>query len=293
MMKNILFLIIICGCHSYHAGKHEDVTQTQLATYNFIADRAVNKFVDESGFIVGRGADPHLGDSLFFTGLAVYGLDCARGKPLSEALQHMLSVQAGGLSRHPTLKGQITLDGLLAAYRGIAKRVMVCGEKHLWVQPLLDHSRWLTDKRKQLLPFNFDLVFDQLLAKAGGPTVNQAPIKQAALETVVEEWSGGVIATKTACYRVNLGLIALQTLQELGRTVSDGGRDALCTVTEKADIPTLDKFCGRGNLTKWLSLFMLDTWQYRHQRCPAWESPDAKGAEAGVDFLVGYRDLHG
>jgi hypothetical protein len=41
----------------------------------------------------------------------------------------------------------------------------------------------------------------------------------------------------------------------------------LCDVTRGMDIPTLDDWCGRGDLARWIAGYQYNHWEYRAQRC--------------------------
>lgn len=291
MRRLIILLVMVSACHHAKPPKPRPPTQAEVQTYETVAERALS-FIDDSGFIVSRGHSANLGDSLFFTGLALYGLDCSRGRQLDASLAAMVRDQGGGLSRHPSMPGDLSLDGLLAFYRGVAKRVIMCEEHDLWGPLIAQHVEW-SKKHPEYLPAGFTFVRDQL-AHLVDPMTYVSPVssRQAALELVIEEWAATVISAKAACYRINLGLLALQQIQEEGRAISFEGRDGFCEVTPAAGLPTVENFCGRAGLETYLNTFAFNVWQYRHQRCTGWEMPDGD-VEPGIDFLVGYADLHG
>ncbi len=267
-------------------------TTELTAMYHEVSERLGGYFLDR-GFVVSRttdGAREGKGDSLLFTGLALYALDCKAGVPLADGLAKMFEVTEGGAYRHPDLASEeVSLDGLLGLYRGIHKRVAHCGEKDLWA-PLMRNHRV---KMAGNLPAEFNLVAAMLGYKLG---LNDVPdlrrVENLALE--VNAWAVLVKARKAACYRIHLGLLSLQAMVEMGVPISDKARGTFAEITNGLGMPTIDHFSGRSGLEDWLHGFQYNIYEYRHQRCQAWEQPDGGDLlRPGVDFLVGYADLYG
>jgi hypothetical protein len=239
-------------------------------------------------------------DGLFFTGLAVYGADCATGAPLAAAINMMLTSTGGAVYRDPSLPTQSILDGALAMYRAIAKRAVDCGETAAWAPLIAKHVAYMAAHGETLnvdgsqLSGGFDYVRDLLAYKLGaGPP--PAAARQLVLEDlVVTTWTEADIAAKAACYRTHLALVTLQTIEELGGTVTQTARDGFCSATDGVGLPTADRWCGRSDLAVWMGAFSYNVWQYQFQRCTKWESQDgaADGAtgQPGVDYLVAYQD---
>lgn len=261
------------------------------------ARKRLSGFLDR-GFVVshGGGSDIHQGDALIFTGLALYSLDCATGAlSLTGPLQNMIGELNGGLYRHPDIKDQISMDGALGLYLGIAKRVTVCGDGEQWRHFIQIHKAFVDLNGGRLnptadtkMPLDFGYLLDKLAGD--GPSATQ----QAQLEAEIVYWAEAVAHAHAACYRVHLGLTAFQIIEQLGGTVSQAARDNYCAVTKDLQLPTVDHWCGRGGLKEYLDAFRYDTWQYRHQRCPAWEGPDGAGdSHPAVDYLKGWADYYG
>lgn len=273
--------LVVVGC-----GKKQRAAPEGLPpfTYGEAADRAIS-FQDKSGFVVTHGSDgqdKNQGDSLIFTGLLLSSLDCGRGEPARDALLAM----PGKLWRHPSIPDQeVSLDGALGLYLGVAYRIKKCGEGNLWAPFLARHR----DAAAPSLPPFFDYVRDRLFQEAG---IAGAPEdKRKALEEEMGAWAFGVKLSKSACYRMNLALMALQTLELLGDNVGGG---SFCANTKGMDLPTVDQWCGREGAADYLASYQENQWQYRHQRCPAWEDPDGDGDDQpGIDYLVAFSMLHG
>lgn len=217
-----------------------------------------------------------LGDSLLFTGLAMGAADCEHGQLYQDAIASMGAV----LSRHPSLTGQISLDGLLGFYWGVARRVRRCPDQVESLRDLFQLSRVTSEA--QLEPY-FGVVSTQVAADLG---LGDPPAEddRGILGAEVAAWSLATTSTHSAGYRIHLGMLAL------GLVSAPKGQAAFCASAGAAHIPLVEAFCGRDGLAEWLEAFQEDTWEYRHQRA-AWESPDAAGRKTpGIDYLMGYAE---
>lgn len=260
----------------------------------------------QDGFVVSiRGGDTPVnqGDSLLWTGIAMSSVSCAMGEPMAAAAAKMVADLHGGLYRHPSLPGAISLDGALGFWRGVTHRIVACHEKDRWRPLLALHQAAglrLNPAADVRIPAPFDVVKDQVLHLVdlgGAPD----PSRVRVLEDAVVGWAAAVEARshvprkqdRGSCYPVHLGLVALQTIEAAGGSISGPGRDAFCQATAGLDMPTTDHWCGRGDLVGWAKGFQHNVWQYRHQRCPSWETPDGGGDEQpGVDFLRALADAY-
>lgn len=249
------------------------------------------KFLDK-GFVVSLNGDQkiHQGDSLLFSGLALYALDKQSGQPIADAFAKMMEERDGGTYRHPDMPDRETsLDGLLGLYRGIAKRINLCDEKPLWAKVMKNHRARMAAS----LPAEFNLVADALafrLGLADSPDIRR--ISNLALE--VSTWATLVKRGRRSCYRIHLGLLALQGMEDLGFPVSPDDKAKFADATSGTKMPTVDEFCGRPAIEAFLKDFTYNKWQYQHQRNPVWEAPDGYGQDhPAIDYLVGYADLHG
>ncbi len=302
-MKNVLPIMALamfaCG-KAKPEPKPEPATPTQVVTFDMAADRLA-RFYD-AGFVVTRdaaGTALNQGDALIWTGEAVYALDCARGAAPAAALAQMVTDTGGAIYRHPSLPANVSLDGAIGFYRGVAKRALVCGDAATWAPLIAEHVAYMADHGGLLnagdvagLPAGFTYLRDKLAWRLG---VGDEPsaAAQAKMETAAAAWAVADIAAKAACYRSHLALNTFQIIEELGGTVSPAARNTFCAATKTANLATSDHWCGRDGLDQWLTAFKWNVYQYAHQRCPGWESPDAKGEEPAVDELVGWADLHG
>jgi hypothetical protein len=296
-------LVALDGCgHAKPKPVPVDPPQDVVDAWHAAGSRLLQGFLD-AGFVVSRdGAAPiHQGDSLIFTGIALSALPCSDGAPLDAALQQMVKDLRGGLYRHPSLASEISLDGALGFYLGVAHRVKRCAEADTW-RPLLathkDAAPFLNRASGVQLQEPFTYVRDKLLAAVDlgdEPDPRRlAALEKAAIALGEAPHLARIAKTGSdACFRPHLGLLAFQAVEALGGQISASGRDSFCAVTAQYDLPTIDQWCGRDGLAQFTSSYQPNQWQYRHQRCPAWEAPDGNGkAHPGVDFLRGLADQY-
>ncbi len=291
-MRWIIFTFLMLSC-----GPKKEVPSPMTidpeAPHQVRYDEVVARLPDflDKGFIVSKkdGESHGLGDSLLFSGLALYALDCKAGQPIADAFLKMLKDLDGGVYRHPDIPDkEPSLDGLLGMYRGIIKRIG-CDGIAPWAEAMKNHRARMAAS----LPPEFNLISDTLAFKLGLAGIpDQRRVKTLALE--VSTWAFLVKQSKTACYRVHLGLIALQAMDDMGMGPDEQSRGHFAEASSGLDMPTVDHYSGRPGLKDWLDNFEYDVWQYYFQRCPRWESPDGQGLNhPALDFLVGYADLYG
>lgn len=281
-MMIILLMMILTACGRANADNGAEPSPLDLAAYNAGVDRTLT-FLDKSSFIVTRhGSDEkNQGDSLIFTGIMLSVVPCDKGETAAAAILAM----PPELYRHPSIAEQpVSLDGALGLYLGIAQRIKHCGEAARWKDFLAAHVKTGTPE----VPQFFDYVRDRVAAEAAGDTITN---RGKDLEIEVAGWAAAVKLHKSACYRINLGFLALRTLEVLGDAPS---RNEFCAATQGTDLPTVEHWCGRQSLVRYLEDYKVNEWQYRHQRCVAWEDPDGNGDDQpGLDYLVAWRQYYG
>lgn len=296
-MRHLLLILALVAC-SKTEDKPDPVEPRDPipALYAEAADRAAGML--DRGWVVCQdaGANACKGDSLIFSGLALYALDCTRAYGIEEALRDMLTTLGGGLWRHPDLPDSVSLDGALGFYRGVGARIRRCyGARPSWAVSFAQHLEFLRShdglnpSGDGDLPLDFDTVPDAIAAELGlGERVSQDRINSIGFE--VSAWADAVVFEKAAAYRIHLGLIAWQTLEEMGYEIPTVYRNRFCHVTREAGLPSVDHWCGRT--TDFVSTFEYDAWEYRLQRA-AWELPDGNGRKtAAIDLLVFLRDAY-
>lgn len=246
------------------------------------------RFLDR-GFVVslGSGIPRNQGDSLFFSGLALYALDIDEGQPIADALVKMLTDLDGGTYRHPDRKDEVSLDGLLGMYRGIAKRIRYFDEGDLWRPLLAKHQH------KTSLPGAYSLIPDTIYWQLG---LGQEPCPERFKNLIKEavNWTERTRQARLSAYRIHLNLLALQTMSELSAIPSMDLLEHFSIATNGLEMRTIDHFLGRPGLLAYLDSFVYNQWQYAHQRCVLWETPDGASEEhPGLDYLVGWADYYG
>lgn len=284
-------MILACSAHKeVPVNEPKTPPDNMRAKYAEVVER-LPRFLDR-GFVdsIFEGQNQHQGDSLLFSGLALYALDCQSGQPIADAFAKMMEERDGGVYRHPDLPDkEASLDGLLGLYRGITKRINQCGETGLWARVMKNHRARMAAS----LPAEFNLVSDTLSYRLG-LSDKPDPRRLGLLSKEVASWATLVKRARGACYRIHLGLISLQTLDALGTPISDEDRGLFAEATKDTDMPAVDEYGGRPALEEFLQNFEYNRWQYRHQRCSIWETNDGYGMEhPAIDFLVGYADLYG
>ncbi len=278
--------IILLGCHPDSPAPKLDPTPDVETLYVESSNRLLQML--DNGWVVSRTDNTiqHLGDSLIWSGIALSSLTCENGRQIEDALVKMIQDNHGGLYRHPSLPDQISMDGALGLYRGIAHRIVACGKATYWKSALemhtsLDHDILNIDSDITLPP-EFTYVRDLVAARATG-TSDPDISRRDALTLQVAGWARAVIADKSPCFRLNLGYQALRTIEELGVPVD---HDAFCEATDGSQIATIDTWCGRTGAEQWVKHFKYDEWEYAHQRCVAWETPDGNGVRTPAVDLI-------
>ena len=114
-----------------------------------------------------------------------------------------------------------------------------------------------------------------------------------AVEEAAIQWAAATLATHAACYRVHLAYRALRTLETLGESVSEQGKERFCAATADAGLANVDWWCRRGDFAPFLAGFVPNAWQYRFQRCTAWEAADGNGDQTPpVDLAEAYFETY-
>jgi hypothetical protein len=253
------------------------------------------------------GTAEHEGEALIWGGTALWALPCDKGQEISRSMAQMVTDQGGAMIRVSPLgeyEGgrEVTLDGALGLFLGVSRRIRDCGEADLWREPLrliLAFQEANGDRLHPNVPQDaahmmfgeFKAVRDQVAYKAGlGSEPAEDRIKNVA--QLVASWAAAVLAAhetgvgSDACYRVNLGLTSYLTLETSGRDVPGEARNQFCSLTKTMGIPTASHWCGEEPITSYLSSYVPDIWEFRHQRC-SWESPDGKDNKSPeLDRLV-------
>ncbi len=279
MLKSTIFpAVLLLASNACGKDKKQQEPQDPPARIQEIYDDAITRIVGmlDQGYVVSRDPAPaHIGDALIWSGIALAVLPCAAGDPVESALLDMMNVLNGGLWRHYSLPDQISLDGAIGLYRGIAHRITACpGSKAKWIPALTAHLALnkLNPSSETTWPGDFKYVPELALAVATGG-VHPDPSRLVALTGQVDAWTYGTVMAQEPCFRVNLGYQTLRTLEELGETVHNGN---FCAETQLAGLATADHWCARNDGHAFIDNFVYNQWEYHPQRC-TWEGlPDGK-----------------
>jgi len=307
-MRFLLCLLFTFGCAKAE-DKHEPEPPTDpiVEQRNSVVNRLINNHVVDFA-VVSRaidGSTEHEGEGLIWAGVALQSLTCDEGFFIELAIRDMITRHGGALVRIEPLGEyaggrEITADGAIGLYAGIAARIKKCPDTlAAWSQTMRLHKDFLDTHRGVLHPnvdakvpaeftFSRDLLFHKL-GLAGMPDSDRSHI----LESQLVVWAWGVKKAKAACFRLNLSMLAVETNEALGLAPSQNFRNLWCAATNGTDVPLVDHWCGRKSIHDYIASFKTDEWEYRHQRCGAWETPDGDGLYTpSLDLLralsVGY-----
>ncbi len=303
-MKLLLAILLCLSCaKAPKADDSEPTTAPIKERFAAAEQRVLTQFL-ENGWLVSRGTNgevAHQGDSLIFTGIWLGAASCAAGNASEAMLQDTIERNGGALVRYEPMDGNAaSLDGALGLYSGIADRIARCPESlPRWRDVMLLHKQFVEDHSGhlhgdpgagQLVP-EFDYVLDLLLARlTDGPGSGFDGRRLSLLVAESTAWAVGVKAAHAAAFRIHISFLAFRTAEALGQAVNDVGRNGFCAATAGVDMPTVDHWCGRGDLVAWVDAFEPNKWEYRHQRSGSWETPDGQGFQTpGIDLLVGIR----
>ncbi len=303
--KHTLWLALLaCSRAPAKAPEVVSVPEEIRQRYEEATDRLVDEFLDYDRVVSRRddGSAEHIGDSLIWSGIALYALPCEKGAAIERQLISEIESLNGGVMRHPAQPDSASLDGALGLYYGVADRVYRCpGSRELWAPVIRKHLEFVNDNDRRLNPKSggklepyFEYVLHLLAHRLG---VRGKPVDgiRNVLALEVAEWARVVVMSKSACFRVHLGLLTLLTLDRLGEGAPGHIKKIYCRATAPADSPAVDQYCGRKDIKQWIEAYQPDQWEYRHQRCAAWESPDGRVGlrTPGLDYLVALRMGYG
>lgn len=315
MLVVVALLIGTTGCSDDRADdpfEQAQPTDENAKAYRAASERMVRDHFDGSRII---SRDPttgevrHKGDGLIWDGIAMAYLPCDLGAPLEAAMVAELVARDGILSRHADLPDSVSADGIIGFYRGVVERVVRCGAADAWREPMrlhlarLEANDWHPNPADSArLEYGIEALARLAASLVGvGSAPNTATLERSmvlwakANKTAYDLWKRGLYPNPEppACYRMNLGWTALTAIEAAGMSVSSKTRDGFCAATTHAGLPTVDHWCGRTHLVDWTSTFQFNEWEYRHQRCTEWESPDGNGlVTPGLDYVVGMREAY-
>jgi hypothetical protein len=312
MLKHLIIILLAACAPAPDKPDQADPVEPIPSVFADAAARLTADFV-EDGWVCSRSQDPadetcqHAGDSLLWSGLWLGAGSCSAAFPTELMLRDMIVRNSGALVRHEPLGEyaggrEISIDGALGLYLGVAQRVKRCPEtKGDWQYAVKFHQAFrgqnggrLHPNVSDILPPGFDLLPTLLLARlsdASDPADLGRRVGQLMAQSTA--WAFATSSTHAAAYRIHLAYVAIQTLEALDVSIPDGHRNAFCAAVRDADMPTVDDWCGRGDLKGWIAGFKHDEWEFRHQRSGNWEKPDGQGLRTpGLDLIVGIRQAY-
>lgn len=292
-VRALTILALSLGCSRARPVPPVDPSAAAAESYYEAEARLESTFLDQ-GMVVSRGKTENLGDSLIWSGVGLGSEDCAHSG-LRDGLYSLVKGTGGRLARHSSTPDAVSLDGALGYYYGVANRLVRCpSEAGQWHDTLSLQKDYMDAHGGQinvgyLMPGNFDFVQKAVMAKVGLSTApSDDSLKGLAIEATA--WTTAVKLQKAACYRVHISWLALRTAEILGYSPP---RDGFCAASNSLGLAVVDHWCGRGGLDDFMSGFVYNKWQYKHQRCQDWETPDGDGDEQpAVDYLIGYTELY-
>lgn len=277
------------------------------ALYQAASQRLITQFLDANTWVVSRhpdGSSEHQGEALIWSGTAMAVLSCDDGSIIETGLQKMILGNNGALDRYQPLGEyvggrEVTLDGALGLYYGVARHITQCpgNGARAWKAVFDKHCAYVSahqGRLNQAAPatlggFSYLLT---LLSSRIGACNSSEPGDSRGVETAVAGWAFADVQARGAGYRLNLGMTILETLELLGKPISQQGRDEWCAATNGAGIPNIDAYCGRGDLKTWIASFVYNFYEFQFQRA-SWESPDGNGLQTpGLDLLVALKQAY-
>lgn len=294
----IVLFLAACGSEPERPGP---VAAVEIPTglVEYAEGRLFDRFV-EDGQVVSRRMDGALdarGDSPLYTGIAIGSLDCEKGAPLMARLKRRIAENDGKLERFEPWDDTVggnrwSWDQEVGVTYAFARRAVRCPDESVstalhWNIRQEAISRFggrLHPEVDQGIPPAFDFVQDAVshrLGLGGAPH----PDRQRLFELAAISWTAGVAAAKSECYRIHLAFRSLLTAEAVGRPIGGYGRSRFCHHTRRAQIPTIDRWCGRPET--YVRDFYFNAWHFRHDHC-SWQSgptgtPDVESP--AVDLL--------
>ena len=305
----IIFWALGCGAVADQFEKEPEEEESKPGFEEIYAD--LTKDFLHNGLIVSRdnGQPEHQGEAILWTGIAAGALPCWMARPFMDKISDM-SIKNGGYFERTEPLGEyvdrpINFDGMSGVYFGYAGFISHCEIYPALVDSWGKHRKYLSDNGDRLHPNTsekYPNVFDSVVQAIDYRLGLRSSLPNAdalkLVSTAASTWATGVVLSQSACYRIHLSFLQLKALDYMGVGT---GRDSFCRATGKAgdpsqtaiDIPLIDHYCGRDGLKNYLDNFLSNQWEYRFQRCGAWETPDGNNiATPGLDFLVGYSEYY-
>lgn len=302
-MKHLAIALLIVSCATSKGERKNEKRNPSddiQATYSAAVDRLKKDFI-EDGWIVSRrddGSTEHEGDSLIWTGIAMAALSCNDGQIFADRMRQMIEENNGALVRYEPLGEyaggrEISFDGATGLYYGLFQRFKRC-EQDLqdWKPTWQKHLSFLKENNYRLHPNSnatvapqFNSIRDYISYQLGIFAEPPSSWRYRTLEGMAMTWSSAVVESKQPCFRVHLAWLYMSFLDDAD-VMLESAYDGFCYATENAQMPVIDHWCGRFDITKWVEGFEFNRWEYENQRCASYEKPDGKGLQTpGLDLI--------
>lgn len=298
---SLLSLLCLFACHSDAKPEREPAKPSIEERYRAAIERLFSHFYAD-GYIFSRAADgsrQHVGEAILWSGVAMTALPCDKAQVISTDLVNLLNETNGEIRRYepltPEYNGrELNFDGETGLIAGFSSFVTRCPElaqpvKEAWVL----HQAAIERNGGELYPGTGIKIIEpflwttKALSAAAGMPVELDQRDREHLEDWSAGWALSLHVKHSACYRAHLAFLHLQASEALGHPISKSGRDNWCAATRGMDIPTIDFWCGRSEISAYIDSFQQDQWEYRFQRCGSWELPDGAPFETpGLDLIV-------
>lgn len=279
------------------------------ASDRFSAGTARLLSLSELGQVVSRnaaGGVERVGEALLWTWTAIGTLRCDDATDMTGFALGRIEAAGGNATRFEPLPAEyqgneISLDGEVGIWLGMAARARRCpADRPALARVWQLRQAAITAAHGRLhpnvhigLPPGWGAARDQVGA-ALGLGAAPAPAAVELLGGELAAWALIVTRARAECFRLNVAWTVIRAFEEAGGAFPARWRTGFCSATQTAQIPTIDQWCGREGLQQYLDGFKANEWEYRHQRCGGWETPDGAGfTTPGLDELVALRQQYG
>lgn len=271
--------------------------------YRELSSRLLSQFL-ENGYVVSRdsrGKAMHQGDSLIWSGIAMASLSCADAPRIMDSVLRSIERHDGRILRIDPLPSnyqgnETSRDAETGALFGFTTLSLRCPQYRTQLARAWERHHNFVERHGRLhegnnpnfyinpsFQFVWDLVSHHFLGTAR-PSSESLHM----FEAGVTLSSTNIRSRKEACYPNHLSTLLMVTAARLGMPVNHLTRREFCHQTRGLGLPLTDWYCERGDAREFLAGYQLNQWEYRHQRCTGWESPDVDPGDTspGVDYLV-------
>ncbi len=306
----ILFVaLLVSACGKAKPEPHqENATAEVQGAFDAAAARLLRQHLKNGAYVYTLKPDgslEHAGEAINEAAVAMASLKCADAEGIADAMADRIAAGQGAIARAEplpeTYKGrEFNFDGETHLEYAFAAFAVRCPDQagrlpEAWrahAAMMADHGGEVYPGTGAKMQVGFAFLGKALSHRFGqGDEPPHGELLE--LEDAAAAWAGQLQIGHKPCWPVNLGFKHLRALEALGYDVGRG-RDLLCAATRGMDIPTLDEWCGRGDLARWIAGYQYNRFEYRFQRCgEPWEQPDGHGDQTpAADLLEAIRQKY-